>query len=118
MSQSPAQSALLAMQVAQNSYNGGLVTFTVPNVGSVNVTATFGKSRLEIDNGAGGRIEVLSEDFIVVLTDLEINNAVIVPSEGNQVVVGSKTYEVMTPPFSPADNSNVRVRIHTKQVGG
>jgi hypothetical protein len=108
--------ASAALAAATAAVNGGVVTYN--QSGTVfTLTATFGHSLLEVDDGAGGRIEVVTTDFIVNATDIAPNGVVAIPQEGDQITnpLGA-VFELMTPPFRPSDVAGVRIRLHGKQI--
>jgi hypothetical protein len=111
--------ASLALFQATSVANGGPVTYTRPLSSiSANIKATFGKSKLVVDAGAGARIEVESNDFIVLVSALA-SAGLAPPREGDQVtVVGSttSTYEVMQPPYAPSDSAGMLYRVHSRLV--
>ena len=93
---------------------------------SVTVLAVTGKSRFQIDTGAGVVESFESRDFIILATNLMLSGAMVTPQRGDRIsdTQGSQTfvYEVTGPGHEPcwrwSDPYRTSRRIHTKQVGG
>lgn len=125
-SQSPASIAFYAINQAR--YNGLTCTYT-SNAGIADgatpivvsdVPVNLGRSKLVDDDGAGGRIESDSSDFIVPSAPLQAAispGALFTPQKGDTVRLVSpigwlSVYELMTPPFSPHDHAGEFFRLH------
>jgi hypothetical protein len=67
-----------------------------------------------VDNGQGGITEVMSVDFLAKTSALLLDP----PLEGDKIVVGSETYEVLPTVGEKVFRriSDQMTRIHTKQV--
>lgn len=125
---SMAQAAVAAMNAALNATNGGTaatggtIILSRPGKGSTPpLNCTYGRSVLATDDGAGGRIEAESNDFIVQASQIVLAGIVVTPLEGDTVVRTlqgiTSTFRVTVPPYHPSDNGGFMTRIHTKLIG-
>lgn len=113
----------LASQLS--SYASHEVTY-VRGADSVAISASFGRTEMEIDGAAGQiRLSHTDRDFIIAAADLVLSGSQVEPQEGDEIqeiVNGiTHTYEVMSPDgmeevFRYCDASRVMLRIHTKLV--
>jgi hypothetical protein len=95
-------------------------------VSSVTVTATVGRTLLQLSDDLGvSRMEWTDRDYLVTASALIIGGVAVLPQRGDRVeeTAGGKTYvyEVMAPGREPvwkwSDEYKTVLRIHTKQIG-
>jgi hypothetical protein len=86
---------------------------------SVQVSATLGTSDEEVYDESGTSMKARRSDFIVNAEDLILDSEVVTPLSGDQIIFGTRTYEVM----ALADGHvyeefpyNLLLRIHAKLV--
>src|SRR6266849_9780825 len=93
---------------------------------SIVCLATFGKTLLKLDDGAGGvRMEWTDKDFLIPASSLINGGIPDDPRRGDTIVatndMGMYTYEVIPymsePPWRWSDPYRTIYRIHTKLVG-
>ena len=64
----------------------------------------------------GSRIEVETNDFIVLRASLVVNSTLLTPQEGDRIVSNGITYELMTPPYTPSGPTQITLRLHSKII--
>lgn len=121
----------MALQKGMEKVAGAEITYQrgkqfICGVKAVRARSTF----VTDDQAAGATIEATAQDFIVPIGVLWLGTALIVPQPGDKITVevpvpifgqswsqtATETFEVMQPPYSPADSVGQRIRIHTKRV--
>jgi hypothetical protein len=91
---------------------------------SVSLSATVGRTELQLQDASGNVIEWKSVDFIITAADLILNSAKVQPKRGWRITrpvgSGSEVYEVQSPgneqPWRWVDQSQVIMRIHTART--
>ncbi len=91
---------------------------------SVDVEASIGTTRFDVDTEGVGVQTVQSRDFLIFTADLVLGGSIVPPARGDQIreTVGDETfvYEVMAPgqepPWRYSDDFRKTLRIHTKHV--
>jgi len=91
---------------------------------SVEVEATIGTTRFDVETEGVGVQTLQSRDFLIFAADLVLEGVEVPPARGAQIreTVGSKTFvfEVMAPgqepPWRYSDSFRKTLRIHTKHV--
>lgn len=91
---------------------------------SVDVEASIGTTRFDVDTEGVGVETFQSRDFLIFAADLILEGSQVEPVRGAQIreTVGSETkvYEVMAPgqepPWRYSDSFHKTLRIHTKHV--
>ena len=85
--------------------------------GSVELTATIGRTLFRADNEYGVTIRIESRDFLVNSRNLPAD-----PQRGDRIVYAGRIYEVLAPNSEPvwrwSGPQHVTRRIHTKEIGG
>lgn len=109
---------------------GASVTYTRGNL-SATIDAVRARSTFVSDDQAAGmQIQASTQDFMIEVTALILGGAYVRPQAGDRIslqidqpVIGGNTcqsvtqvFEVIDPPYSPADSVDQRYRVHTKQV--
>jgi len=97
---------------------GTAVTYrvTAEEVEEVTVTATWGRTEFDVDDGAGMKITAHVTDFIIAAAEMDI-----VPVPGDIILAGAAEYEVMN--FAGegcwrwTTAFRVAMRIHTRETG-
>ncbi len=107
------------------AYASHEVTY-VRDASEVTISASFGRTELEVDTGYETRVLHTDRDFIFAAASLVLGGATTLPRVGDQIkeTVGDDThiYEVMTPegqeqPYRYCDQNRVLLRVHTTLVG-
>ena len=104
-----------------NAHAASLVTYT-RGADSVQVYATKGRTKFEVEDGYGTRIETEVLDFLILAADLVLAGCLVEPQRGDRIAdVGSTiVYEVMAPggeqDWRYSDPYRQTLRIHTKRV--
>ena len=84
--------------------------------GSVELTATLGRTLFRSENEYGVTLRVESRDFLVSAEELPSE-----PQRGDRIVHAGRSYEVLAPNGEPvwrwSGPQHVTRRIHTKEVG-
>ena len=91
---------------------------------SVEIDATVGATRFEVDDGYGTVVEQEIRDYILASSDLVLDGEQVLPQRGDEIreVRGGVTYvyEVMDMgperPYRFCDPAGKTLRIHTKHV--
>jgi len=85
--------------------------------GSVELTASVGRTLFRAENEYGVTIRVESRDFLVSAEKLPDE-----PQSGDRIVHAGRVYEVLAPNGEPvwrwSGPQHVTRRIHTKEIGG
>ena len=85
--------------------------------GSVELTATVGRTLFRSENEYGMTIRVESRDFLVSAEQLSAE-----PHRGDRIIYAGRIYEVLAPNGEPvwrwSGPQHVTCRIHTKEIGG
>lgn len=100
------------------SHESSLVTYKRGG-DSVVISATLGTSAEEVYDEAGTSMRTKRSDFIVNAADLILDGEAVTPLSGDQIIIGTRTYEVM----ALADGKvyeefpyNLLIRIHARLV--
>jgi len=124
------QRAAQALQSAMQRVSGASVTYTRGNL-SATIDAVRARSTFVTDDQAPGmQVQASSQDFIIEVAALVLGDVYTRPQAGDRIslqidqpVIGSNScqlvtqiFEVIDPPYSPADSVGQRYRVHTKQV--
>jgi len=91
---------------------------------SVELLATVGETRTEVDDGYGVVVEQRTRDYIVAAADLTLGGSPTLPERGDEIVEErdgqSYVYEVhdlgSEPHYHFCDPSGKTLRIHTRHV--
>lgn len=92
--------------------------------GQVVVNATLGKTDYETSDESGFTVKAHTNDFLLIAVDLMIDDDLITPKIGDQIIVtragAAVTFEVLALPSGEcwrySDPFGKTLRIHTKQV--
>ena len=86
----------------------------------VELQATLGQTRYEIETNAGAVTEAIATDFIVAAADLVLSESAVLPQSGDRIETESETFEVLdlggTGFYRRCDPAGVMIRIHAKKV--
>lgn len=102
-------SELVTYTRASDSVSGGLYV-------------TPGETRFEKLDSDGLSIEARVRDFTFEAADLVLSSVTVLPAKGDQIVMGTTTYEVLPigggELWRPCDRSEpaIRIRVHTKEI--
>jgi hypothetical protein len=84
---------------------------------SIPVSATFGRSEAEVDDGSGLRVVTTVADFLIVAAELASLGS---PQAGDQILVDESTFEVLPLGSEPcwrwSDPYHQTYRIHAKDI--
>jgi hypothetical protein len=106
------------------AYASHEVTY-VRDASEVTLSASFGRTELEVDTGYETRMLHTDRDFIFAAATLILGGSTTLPQAGDQIkeTVGNDTYtyEVMTPegqeqPYRYCDANRVLLRVHTTLI--
>jgi hypothetical protein len=100
------------------------VTYSRPALGSVVVQSMRGETVQDLEDESGFLIRAESRDFIIKRNQLRINDTLIEPEEGDEIIEErdgvTLTYEVASIGSEPhhrfADPFRLQYRIHTKLI--
>ena len=97
---------------------GECVTYTRGS-DSVDVMAVIGGSDLEIEQRDGSVIQFRSIDFLIRISDLELNGELTTPARSDLITYAGKVYRVLPEPGLPhyraaTGYASSMYRIHTK----
>ena len=120
------QLAIGAAWLAQeNARSAASDVLYVRAASSATVRAKFGQRAIEVDDGNGIFTRIESWDFIILRSELLLDDVPITPSVGDKILFGDQgtavVYEVISPAGLPAsqwsDHLQLAYRIHTKYAG-
>jgi len=117
----PAERAVLNMHRAQRRTYGKTVTYR-RGIQEVELTAVLGESEFPRTDSEGLTTEEISQDFILMVSELILDEVAVEPEPGDQIEVdGFGTFAVRSPGGSePAwrfsDPTRKLYRIHTQEV--
>ena len=88
---------------------------------SAEVPATIGKTVFKVADDYGRFQYIKSRDYLISTSDLVLNNTLILPEPGDEIVEDGFVYEVMAPNNEPewrySGSYRNTLRIHTKLTG-
>ena len=111
--------AIDALGDALEEVAGELVLYTSATTGATaSLPAVPGRSIVQDEQSDGTIIQVLSIDWLVFARKLIANGQPIAPAKGDTITwttpAGTQlVYELMSPPYAPADHLGVRLRLHS-----
>jgi len=86
---------------------------------TASICASFGKTNYQIEDESGFKIGGHVTDFLFQAADLVIGGEVTTPQAGDQIQIGSLTYEVLflnDGCWRYSDPYNKMIRLHTKEI--
>ena len=85
------------------------------------VLATIGKTVFKVTDDYGRFQYIESRDYLISAADLVLNDTIILPEPGDEIIEAGFVYEVMAPNNEPewrySDSYRQTLRIHTKLIG-
>jgi hypothetical protein len=85
------------------------------------VPATIGKTLFRIEDEYGRVVRYESRDFLITASELILNETVVSPERGDEIIDDGFIYEVMAPANEPewrySDSFRNTLRIHSKLTG-
>ncbi len=88
---------------------------------TVEVPATIGKTIFKIEDEYRRVVRYESRDFLITASDLLLDEAIILPERGDEIIDEGFIYEVMAPANEPewrySDSFRNTLRIHSKLTG-
>ena len=93
------------------------IIYLLKDGGSLELTATIGRTLFRTENEYGVTIRVESRDFLISTEKLSVT-----PQRGDRIIYAGRRYEVLAPNGEPvwrwSGTSQQTRRIHTKEIGG
>jgi hypothetical protein len=108
------------LESQREKYLAGQVLYRRGN-DTAEVSVTIGKTVFRVEDEYGRVVRYESRDFLIMASELILNESVVLPERGDEIIDDGFVYEVMAPANEPewrySDSFRNTLRIHSKLTG-